>query len=108
MLAAILEPEIGTGDEILDRARHAHLPRACERRDAGADRDRDTGDLAVGDHAFTGVTPGSDFDLERPERVPDRRGGENCAGGPVERCKESVAGRVELQTCRSDSGGLGS
>jgi hypothetical protein len=43
------------------------------------------------------VKSGPDLELEPPERVADRRGGENGAGGPVERCKEPVAGRVELR-----------
>jgi hypothetical protein len=47
MFAAVLELESGTGHEIFDRARDQHFAGSGERRDAGADRDRDASDLAV-------------------------------------------------------------
>ena len=39
---------------------------------------------------------GPDIELERPERVADRRGGKNSTGRPVERGEEPVTSRVEL------------
>src|SRR3954447_21521770 len=44
------------------------------------------------------VQPGPDLEVERTERVTDRRRGDNRSRRPVEGGKETVASRVELAT----------
>ena len=96
VLAAILEPKVRAGDEILHRARHEHLARSGKGRDACPDRDCDSGDLAVGYLALAGMQTRPDCDLELAERVADRRSGANGASRTVERSEEPVAGCVDL------------
>ena len=84
MLSAVIEAEFGARNEILDRARHEHLARGSERRDAGSDRDRDAGNLAVGDLALTGVQPGPNLDVELAERVEAAR---TARAGPSKAAK---------------------
>jgi hypothetical protein len=96
MLAAVLEPESGSCDEIPDRARDEHLTGSGERRDTRADRHRDPRQLAVAHLALTGVNPDADLELEPPKGVADRGGSPNRSCGPIERREEAISGRVEL------------
>src|SRR2546423_15239087 len=59
VLAALLEGDPGAGHEVAHRARHEHLARLRERRDAGTGVDGDPAHLAVRELALAGVEPGA-------------------------------------------------
>ena len=84
MHAAVLKTESRSGHEVLDGARDEYVTRASERRDAGADRDRDPDDLAVADFALAGVETGPHLETDRSQRIAEGSGGENRPGGPIE------------------------
>src|ERR671935_32712 len=94
MLAAIVEHEVGTGDEVLDRPRDEYFARTGERRDACADGHRDTRELVVADLALAGMNPHAHVDSERAKRVADCSSGMDGARRSVE-CGEDVT-NVEL------------
>ena len=96
MFAAVLETESRSGHEILDGARHEDLARAGERRDAGADRDRDPDDLAVAHLAFARMETGAHVDADGLQRLAEGRGGEDRPGRAVEGREEPVTRGVEL------------
>ena len=96
MLATILNTDSRSAHEVLDGARDEYVTRASERRDAGADRDRDPDDLAVADFALAGVETGPHLETDRSQWIAEDSGGENRPGGPIERGEEPIAGGVEL------------
>jgi hypothetical protein len=96
VLAPVVEPDAGAGDQVPYRARHQHLVGNRLRGDPGAGVDRDAADLAADHLALARVHPGSDGDPERPDLVEDRPSAADGARGAVEAREEAVAGRVDL------------
>ena len=68
-----------------------------QRRDAGADVDRDPADLAVDGLDLAGVDAGPDLDPEVPDAGSDGLGAMDGTGGSIERREEAVAGRIDLR-----------
>src|SRR5215213_4173722 len=97
VLAAGLEGDPGAGDEVLDGARHEHLPGRCARRDARAHVDGEARRLAVDQLALAGVDPGAHVEteslraLDELQRAPDR------PRGAVEAGEEAVSGGVDFR-----------
>src|SRR5215204_2160340 len=56
--AAVVEAEVRTDDEVLDRARDEHLARPGQRADSRADVDADAGDIVAAALDLAGVQPG--------------------------------------------------
>src|SRR5262245_35712054 len=96
MLAAIIKPDTGAGDEILDGSRDENLARLRDGCDSRPDVDGDTADLAVHELALTCVKPRPDLESELANNVPYRTRAPNRAGRAVEGREESVTGRVHL------------
>lgn len=65
MVPALLEPEAGTGNEILDDARDQHLAGGRKCAETGSYGDGDSHDLAVGHLTFARMETGPDLDAER-------------------------------------------
>jgi hypothetical protein len=79
VLTTILERQARARDQVLHGPGDEDLRRFGVRCDAGADRDRETGALAVDHLAFAGVHAHTDLDVELAdaldhlERARDRR-----------------------------------
>jgi hypothetical protein len=96
VLATVLERQPGARDEVLDGARHEHLPGLRVPGDARADVDREPGELLPDALALSRVDPGPDREAERPDPLADRPSARDRAGGAVEAREEAVPGGVEL------------
>src|SRR5262249_26991367 len=96
VLAAIVQPDPGAGDEILDGSGDENLARLRDRRDSRPDVDRNTADLAVHQLALPCVKPCPDLEAERANAVPNRTRAPNRPRGSVKDREESITGRVHL------------
>ena len=93
---AVVEREPRADHEVLDRARREHLAGARFAHHAGADVDRDPGDVAAHELALAGVQPGADVKAEPTGLIDDFGGAAHAAGRPVERREKAVADRLDL------------
>src|SRR6516162_4375846 len=89
--AAILEDEAGAGDEIAHRARYDDLAAVCRLGDTGGNVHGDTGDVIAAQFDLASMQAAAQLDAEWPHPLPDRRGAEHGAGGPVESRQQPVA-----------------
>src|SRR5262245_64364660 len=96
MLAAIIKPDTGAGDEILDGSRDENLARLREGCDARPDVDGDTADLAVHEFALPCVKSRADLEAEFANAVPNRARAPNRPRGAVEGREESITRRIHL------------
>jgi hypothetical protein len=94
--AAVLEFQIGSGDQVLHGGGDQHLGRPCHAADPGADADGDPADLAVDRLDLADVHPGANLEVERADGLDDRLRAPNGAGGTVERREEAVTRGVDL------------
>src|SRR5437763_16887713 len=96
MLAAGLEREAGSGDEVFDCLGDTYFRGVGFAGHSRADTDRDAADLAVDQLAFAGVDSYPNADAEMVDPLGDL---ERAAAGsrrPVEAGEEPVAGGVDL------------
>ncbi len=89
--AAALKVNAGPCDDVFDGLRDEHLPRLGLGSHAGADMDRDAGDLAVDQFTLTGVEPCPHLDAELLHRLGDRLGAGDGASRAIEAREESIA-----------------
>src|SRR5438067_11934507 len=94
--AAVLEPEPGAGDEILDRPRDQHLAGTGAAGEPRADVDGKAGDLAVGHLALAGVDSRPHLEAEAAQVLADRAGALDRAARTVEGGEDAVPGGVDL------------
>ena len=92
----VLETDMRSTHQVLDRARHQDLRVAGQRHHARADVHRDTADLAVDRLDLTGVDPDPDVDPQLLHGADDRDGRNDPVGRPGERREEPVPGGVLL------------
>ena len=95
---AVLEADVRADDKVAHGPGHEHLGGLGQVGDAGADVDRDAGEVIAGELALAGVQPGADVELERAGGV---HGGERAADRarrPVERGEHAVAGAADRAT----------
>src|ERR1700720_1059601 len=84
LAAAVAEAQARARHQVLDGARHQHLARTGERRDARADVNRNTADIVADHFALAGMESGTDFDPERPDLLGDCTGAAHAARWTVE------------------------
>src|SRR5215213_4322497 len=88
---AVFELDRRAGDEIPDGARDQDLAWCSECPDPGADRHRDTDDVAVDKLDLASVQTRADLDTERLHAFADRLRASHRAAGSIERRQEAVA-----------------
>lgn len=94
--AAIVEAEVGAGDQILDRAGDEDLARPRQRGYPRPDMHRDPADAIWSYLDLAGVQPRADLKAERPHRLADAAGTANRPRRAVEGCEEAVSRRVDF------------
>src|SRR6266566_4181621 len=95
-LASVGEDDSGSGDEILDGARHEDFARLGGCGDARAGVHGDSADLVAHQLTFAGVQPCANLNPERLNVFTDRARGPNGPGRSVEAGEEAVSCRVHL------------
>src|SRR5207253_371218 len=91
-LAAVVELEAGTGNEIGDRARHEDLPSAGASGDTLSDMHREPSDVGAPELDLARVKASAHLDRRCPR---DRRRAPDGAGGAVEHGEHPVARRLD-------------
>src|SRR5439155_14195487 len=94
--AATLEPNSGTGDQILDRMRDQDLGGLGQRRHPGCRMHGDTTDVVADELAFAGVKAGPYLDSEGVNGVADALRTAYRARRSVEPGQNAIAGRTDL------------
>jgi hypothetical protein len=94
--AALVEIEVGTDHEVLDRVRDENLARSGQGDHPGGDVDGQAPDVAGDEFALAGVEPGSDMDTDLAEFIADRTGTVDCPARTREGSEESVPGALDL------------
>src|SRR2546421_5060699 len=98
VVAALVELDAGTGNQIAHGARDEHLTRPRERRDAGADVHRDPSEIVAPHLALAGVHPRPNLDSELARAGRDRPGAVDRTPRSVEGSKKPVSGGLDLLT----------
>ena len=101
LAAAVAEAQPGARHQVLYGARHQHLARTGERRDARADVNGNPTDIVVDHFAFAGMEPSTDFDPKRPDLLGNGAGAADAARRSVEGGKNAVAGRLDLMAAKA-------
>src|SRR5438045_3006801 len=96
VLAAIVQPDAGAGDEIPDGSRDENFARLREGCNSRPNMDRNAADLVLHEFALPCMKPRADLEAELANAVPNRTRAPNSPCRPVEGREESVAGRIHF------------
>src|SRR5207248_10552483 len=96
VLAAIVQPDAGAGDEIPDGSRDENFARLREGCNSRPDMDRNAADLVLHEFALPCMKPRADLEAELANAVPNRIRAPNSPCLPDECREQSVAGRLHF------------
>src|SRR5262245_43083866 len=101
VLAALVEPDAGARDEILDRAGDQDFVGTRQGTDASGDVDGETGEIVGADFALSRVQARSHIDPEGLGGFVDGLGAMNGARRAVEAGQKTIPGRLDLLTAEA-------
>lgn len=90
--AAVIERDVGAGDEVADGPGDQHLAVARRSHDPGGDVDGDPTDVGPSRLHLAGVQARPDLDAKLPEPVAQRGGAADRGAGAVEGGQDAVTG----------------